>query len=329
QHFRRIARVFPDFDDFLPYRKPPGLIDIQPGYALDDRPGSITDDTYIRADLSSYVIETQPPYTAPDFAQWLLQNADFSNWWSVAVDVLKRIKTSELNAEDAGLSHVQGGGGGWWQPVAVLNAGRPAAAAALTAELCRIWKAPLEQDILSAVVAGQAAVFAEGATIDSIVNAILAYSGPLASRLFERAVTIAQSAQTTDQLYEQLYAHCLVETCTTSIDGDLPPVVTPLPYTDDFYNGILFAEQQPLALAYFVFGQGDPYRTVLTAVKGGRDADSIATNTASWLGAMSGTSIWPQHWLDQVQRVNIERLNLMQLATNLAHRAVQLGNISS
>lgn len=327
QHYRRIAKVYPDFVDFLPYRKPPGLIDIQPGYALDAKPGSVTDDTFIRADLARFLLETFPPYTAPFFAQWLLDNADFSNWWSVVVDVLKRIESGELDPQASGLQHKQGGGGGWWQPVAILHASNPSAAAVVTSELCRIWKAPLEQDILSAVVAGQAAAFAEGATIDSIVNAILAYSGPLASRLFERAVTIAQSAQTTDQLHEQLYAHCLVETCTTSIDGDLPPVVTPLPYTDNFYNGILFAEQQPLALAYFVFGQGDPYRTILTAVKGGRDADSIATNTASWLGAMSGAAVWSDKWLNQVQKANINRVNLHRLAEQLAIRAVEIGSV--
>ena len=327
QHYKRIAKVFPDFADFLPYRKPPGLIDIHPGYALDDTPGSVTDDTFIRADLSRFVLETPPPYTAQGFAQWLLANADFSNWWSVAVDVLTRIEKGELNAEDAGLSHIQGGGGGWWQPIAILYAGDPHTASAVTTDLCRIWKAPLEQDILSAVVAGQAAAFMEGATINSIVNAVLANSGPLATKLFERAVDIAQTARTANQLYENLYAHCLVEECSTEVTGEMPPTLHPLPYAEGFYSGILFAEQQPLALAYFVFGQGDPYRTVLTTVKGGRDADSIATNSASWLGAMSGTSIWPQNWLEQVQHANIKRLDLMQMAKDLANRAIEIGSL--
>ena len=326
QHYRRIAKVFPNFDDFLPYRKPPGLMDVHPGYAMDDAPGSITDDTFIRADLAQFVLETPPPYTAPVFAQWIIDNADFSNWWSVAVDVVKRIEAGELRAETAGLDHVQGGGGGWWQPLAILYAANPESAAKVTSDLCRIWKAPLEQDILSAVVAGQSAAFHEGATIDSIVNTILASCGPLAHNLFERAVNIASEAKTTPDLYENLYTHCLVEECSTAVDGEVPPVVTPLSYADGFYSGILFAEQQPLALAYFVFGEGDPKRTVLTAVKGGRDADSIATNSASWLGAMSGASVWPQRWLTQVQGANLARLDLMQMAMDLAHRAADITN---
>jgi hypothetical protein len=327
QHYRRIAKVYPDFDDFLPYRKPPGLIDIHPGYALDDTPGSVTDDTFIRADLARFVLETPPPYTASVFAQWLLDHADFGNWWSVAVDVLKRVEKGELEATDAGLSHVQGGGGGWWQPIAILYAGDPQAASAVTVDLCRIWKAPLEQDILSSVVAGQAAAFREGATIDTIVDAVLRDSGPLAARLFERAVDIARQAQTPQQLYEGLYDHCLVEQCSTEVDGDMPPTVTPLVYADGFYSGILFAEQQPLALAYLVYGRGDPHRTVLTAVKGGRDADSIATNSAGWLGAMCGASVWPQRWLEQVQRANAARIDLMQMAEDLARRAVENGSL--
>ena len=99
QHYRRIAKVFPDFQDLLPYRKPPGLMDLHPGYALDDAPGSVTDDTFIRADLTRFVLETPPPFAAAAFAPWLLQNADFDNWWSVAVEVLKRIKEVRVRGE--------------------------------------------------------------------------------------------------------------------------------------------------------------------------------------------------------------------------------------
>lgn len=323
QHYKRIAKKYPEFEDFLPYRKPPGLIDINPGYALDDEPGNVTDDTYIRADLARFVVNNDPPYTASRFASWLLRHADFSNWWQVAVKPLRRIERGEITAERAGQDHRQGGGGGWWQPIAILHAGDQRSASAVCASLCRIWKAPLEQDILSSVVAGQAAAYEDGATIDSVVAAVLEDSGPLARKLFERAIEIARGAKNRQQLYEQLYAHCLVQHCTTEIDGPMPPHVVPKDYADGFYSGILFAEQQPFALAYFVYGQGDPKRTVLTAVKGGRDADSIATNSASWLGAMSGESVWPKSWLETVQKENLPRLNLRQMAEDLVVKGLR------
>lgn len=64
-------------------------------------------------------------------------------------------------------------------------------------------------------------------------------------------------------------------------------------------------------------------KTVLTAVKGGRDADSIATNSASWLGAMAGESVWPKKWLQTVQQTNITRVNLEQTAHDLVERALK------
>ena len=76
-----------------------------------------------------------------------------------------------------------------------------------------------------------------------------------------------------------------------------------------------------------MYGQSDPKRTVLTAVKGGRDADSIATNSASWLGAMAGESVWPKSWLETVQQANQARMNLRQTANDLVDQAVRNGTV--
>lgn len=327
QHYKRTEKYYGDFQDFLPYRKPPGLIDLHPGYALHATPGSITDDTFIRLDLVRFYLATEPPYTPRKLADYLLKNADFSNWWGQAVKVLRRIENGEVSAEESGLAHVQGGGGGWWQPVAILHAANPTAASKEAHSLCRIWKAPLEQDILSSVVAGQAEAFKKGSTIDSVVDAVIRDSGPLATRLFERAVDIARKADTPRKLYEALCAKALVKKCSTEIDGPMPKHVKPIDYAEGFYTSISFAEQQPWALAYFVFGQGDPKRTVLTAVKGGRDADSIATNTASWLGAMSGESVWPKRWLNTIQEANLIEVDLRKMLDDLLTVALKSGSV--
>jgi ADP-ribosylglycohydrolase len=328
QHYKRIEKYYGDFKDFLPYRKPPGLIDLHPGYALHATPGSITDDSFIRLDLARFYVNTRPPYTPRKLADYLLENADFSNWWGQAVKVLRRIEEGRVSAEESGLAHIQGGGGGWWQPVAILHAGNPVAASNEAGSLCRIWKAPLERDILSSVVAGQAEAFKRGSTIDSVVEAVIKDSGPLATKLFERAVDIAGKADTPRKLYEELYSRALVKNCSTEIDGPMPEHTEPVDYADGFYTSISFAEQQPWALAYFVFGKGDPERTVLTAVKGGRDADSIATNTASWLGAMSGESVWPKKWRDTIQEVNLIEVDLRKMLDNLLGIALKNGSVN-
>jgi len=318
QHFKRIAKYFPDFQEHLSYNMPPAtFMKLRPGYALDEAPGSVTDDTFIRMDLSRYVLTNDPPYTAASFAPWLIKNADFSNWWGQAVKAVKRVQDGIVTPEEGGLDHKQGGGGAWWQPIAILYAADPEKASAVTADMCRIWKAPLEQDILSSVVAGQAAAFKKGATIDSVVNVVLDDSGPLAKKLFTRAIEIAARAKGRMELYENLYEHCLVKSCTKKVDGPMPTRLAPIDKMEGSYNGILFAEQQPFALAYFVYGQGDPHKTVLTAVKGGRDADSITCNSAAWLGALAGNDVWPKKWVDTVQAANLKRMNLQQTAYDL------------
>jgi hypothetical protein len=172
QHYKRIAKYFPDFQDPVSYDSPGTREKPHPGYALDAAPGNVTDDTYIRMDLARYVVGTEPPYTADKFAPWLIENADFSNWWKAAVKAVNRVDSGEVTAEQGGLKHRMGGGSGWWQPIAILYAADPPAASAVTSDLCRIWKAPLEQDVLSSVVAGQAAAFKKGATVGSVVEAV-------------------------------------------------------------------------------------------------------------------------------------------------------------
>jgi ADP-ribosylglycohydrolase len=323
-HYLRIAKVFPDFQNPLPYDTPGVFIGLGPGRALDAAAGNVTDDTFIRMDLANYLLQTDPPYEAASLSPWLLEHADFSNWWPVALKPLKRIESGEVSPEDAGTDHQQGGGGGWWQPVSMLYAGDPQKASEVTTAMCKIWKAPLEQDILSSVVAGQAAAYKKGATVDSVVQAVLDDSGPLAKKLFTRAAEIAQKAKTTTELYENLYEHCLVKSCTTAVDGPMPEREEPrVEMEEKIYNGIFFAEQQPLALAYFVYGQGDPYKTVLTGVKAGRDTDSNTCNTAAWLGALGGMEVWPEQWVTTVQQANLERMNIEKMGEALIAKGIE------
>jgi ADP-ribosylglycohydrolase len=326
QHYKRIEKYAGNMSGFLKYSRPLGLMDLNPGYALHPEAGSITDDTYIRMDLARYLLGNDPEYTAAGFAQWLLSNADFSNWWDQAVKILREIEKGSFPAEEAGLHHIQGGGGGWWQPVAIICRGDIQKTVQTVDQICRIWKAPLERDILTAVCAGQAEALHADSSIDSIVDTVLKYSGPLATKLFERTIDIARNSATRDELYRNLYANALVDSngVTKEIDGPMPPPVEPEEYNDGFYTSITFTEQQPWALAYFVWGQGDPAHTVITAAMGGRDADSIATNTASWLGAMGGIDVWPEEWVMAVQQSNLVDFDLKQTCEDLINKSREM-----
>ena len=100
--------------------------------------------------------------------------------------------------------------------------------------------------------------------------------------------------------------------------GEVPPRLKPEDDADGFYTSVLFAEQQPFALAYLVYGQGDPAKTVLAAAKGGRDCDSIATNAAGLVGALSGIEAFPSRWINQVVTANLPKIDLQKSAENLA-----------
>jgi ADP-ribosylglycohydrolase len=316
-HAARIKRVYGEITGLLPYAKPPGLIDLQPGYAMHPDPGAITDDTFIRADFTRFFLDTHPPRSAALLASWLLAHADFTKWYPPMVEPLRRIERGEVTADECGLTSPQGGGAGWWTPIGIIHRGHPDSAAAEVRRLCPIWKAPLEQDLLAAAQAGVAEALRAGAAVDSVLEAMFSQCGPLAQALLGRALDIARSARTGDQLAGQLYAHCLVDEAPLAADAPLPPPVTPLPDSDEPYASILFAEQIPFALAAFVFGRGDPSRCLPQAVMLGRDADSIATTVGSWSGALAGETGLPRDWVNAVCHANRRELDLRALAERL------------
>ncbi len=329
QHYLRIRKYAGNFKDLLPFGKPVSLFEPpEDGWAQRRDPGTVTDDTYIRMDLLRFFLHAKPPYTAEKLADYLLEHSDFFGWWDPPLDHLKRIGNGEFPARDAGqFMDIQGGGGGWWQPVAIIHAGNVEKAYEVTTELCSIWKTNLARNILSSVVAGQAAAFKQDATIPSVVDTVLAYSGEKARKLFERAVNIGLDSVSPDELYENLYTYASVANDThtgeyNATEGPVPPAEE-ITCTEDFCSSVAFAEQQPWALAYLVYGDGDPEKTILTAAKGGRDADSIATNTASWLGALYGLSVWPEKWINAVQKANLADFDLLNACKELAAKALK------
>ena len=69
KHFNEIRRFFPDgVQTLLPYSEPYRPFPLHSGYALHEDAGSITDDTYIRRDLSCYFLENPRPWTAQGLA---------------------------------------------------------------------------------------------------------------------------------------------------------------------------------------------------------------------------------------------------------------------
>lgn len=325
-HAARIRRLVGEIHTLLPYRPPYSMSEPHPGYCLRPDAGAVTDDTFIRADFTRFFLATEPPRTPALLADWMLANADFSMWWQPIIEGLRRVERGEVSAEDGGLTFFQGGGVGWWTPIGILHAGDPAGAAEETKRLCRIWKAPLEQELLAATQAGVAEGMRDGASAESMVDTMLRQCGSLARALVERAIAIATAAKGVPELVDGLYSTVLmpelkdrhIKEPPRDSQAPLPPVIAPLPDTDEKYMSSFFAEQVPIAVACFVYGNGDPRVAVPAACMVGRDCDSMATTVGSWTGALVGETGLPAEWVETVCRVNRAEVDLDDLAERLA-----------
>jgi hypothetical protein len=333
-HAARIRRTVGEIEGLLPYRRPHMIIkQLGPGYALHEAPGSVTDDTFIRADFTRFFLETEPPRTPALLADWLLAHANFDWWWQPVVKGLQRVERGEVTAESGGDTFMQGGGIGWWTPVGILHAGDPAGADEVGRRLSRIWKAPLERDFLGAVQAGLAEGLRDGATADSLVEVVLAHCGPLATQLLERAIEIATRAESVPDLVERLYRVVLMPPLARgdgpepprAVDGPLPPVIDPIPDSEEMYITCYFAEQIPLSIAGFVYAGGEPDAIRVTAMLG-RDADSTSTTVGSWVGALHGESGLPRAWMTPVCEANRAEIDIRGLGEALAD-AVAAGQV--
>ncbi len=329
-HAARIKRLCGKVTGFLPYQGPyyRGQVG-RPGGALHADPGSVTDDSFLRAELTRFFLDTPPPRTAGMLADYFIEHANRDYFWYPKLEPLDRIERGEVDPKDAGMDAPQGGGAAWWTPVGILHAGDPEGAAAETKRLCRIWKAPFEQDVLSSTQAALAEGLRMGATVQSMMDAMLRVCGPLAQKLLERGVRIGRQARNLDQLIRNLYDTALMPENTVKkdgfpesaavikeTDGPMPPVHPCVVDTEEKYITNALAEQMPLAAAAFVFAQGSA-DAITTAAMIGRDADSIATTVGSWVGALVGESGLPKQWVDVVCEVNLVEIDIRGLAESL------------
>lgn len=311
-HAKMIKAVHNRVDHFLPYT---GVL--HPGYALVADPGAITDDTFIKDDFASFVLAfpNEADRTKDNLVKFMLVNGDFNTWYWPDVVPLRFIAEGGTYEEAQKIR--MGGGAAWWTSFGLIHAGDPQAAYDETVRLSSVWKEPFEQNLIASVQAGVAASVIPGATVESVVNTVLDFAGPLAKKLLLRARRIAwENDGNLDGMIEQLYEEALVEQCTGEIDGPMPPKAL----ATNPYRGatVMWAEQIPLAFATFIFGKGHFLDTMVAVANTGRDTDSIASTTGSWIGGLVGYSGMPKDWVDTMQRVNINHINLIERATKLA-----------
>jgi ADP-ribosylglycohydrolase len=65
---------------------------------------------------------------------------------------------------------------------------------------------------------------------------------------------------------------------------------------DHFFNGAFVLETTPVVLWCLLELQDDPEEALVTAVMGGRDADTVAAMVGNLLGALHGLDVFPERW---------------------------------
>ncbi len=175
--------------------------------------------------------------------------------------------------------------------------------------------------------AGAAVAVAAGATVDRVIEAMLAVSGGRGKELLTRAVDVARRHRgDLDGFVDEVYERLLIDwepgfMMLRDTEGPLPP---PSHAPDDIElrtTSAVFAEQVPLALAAFVFGEGRFVPSLQAGAALGRDNDSILTSTATWAGGLAGMAGIPRDAIDAVIRVNAREIDFLNTAWRLAEMA--------
>lgn len=68
--------------------------------------------------------------------------------------------------------------------------------------------------------------------------------------------------------------------------------------------GLHVAEAVPSAFGIFAANSGDAMQTIISAVNAGYDTDTVATIAGAMAGALSGSRVFPEHFLPVIDEIN-------------------------
>jgi hypothetical protein len=247
-----------------------------------DETGIYTDDTRYKLMACQAILRKRGPITGADLgAEWLnyrlmAEGAESTNAtlsWPGPERAYARMMAS-LDELRRMAGETRTCWPGWDAPLGLIHAGDPEQAA---------------RDGYPIAVA-VASAFQPGATMDSVIDAVLKHAdclGPYANEFRARLAQLLEiAAHCTDvfALREPFYRRFLVS---------FPP-----------WEAVFPLEMIPCALAMCYIAKGDAEQAIIGATNIGRDSDTIATMAGDVTGALGGIGGLPPTWVEQVLRVN-------------------------
>lgn len=227
-----------------------------------------------------------------------------------------RLRHAHADPREAGVGNVVNCGAAMYMaPVGIVNAGDPEGAYREAIDLAGAHQSSYGREAAGVMAAAVAAALRPRATVDSVVNAVLALA-----RDGTRDAILATT---------QAARHC--SDWQTAIPA-LREAIRPFDSVGDDYRApsmdarkpsrLRAIEEVPVALGMLVATRGSYADTVFGGVNYGRDSDSIASMGGAIAGALGGEKAVPKAWIDRVSSAS--RKDFRALADGLARVALEV-----
>jgi ADP-ribosylglycohydrolase len=265
-----------------------------------------SDDTLLRVLTYRAIIEKGGRIDAWDLAaKWKEQVIPNDDYWVTELFISAQLSMGvspresgfhNINADDAAMAI---------DPIGVVNCCDPRNAAMDARDIAAVSQKGTEVEAAIAVAAAVAEAFQPGATVEDVVEMARRFAGPLVSRKIGRAVEITNTSASSSRIYDRLYDEIAVQDGSDSIVRTWrarDPKISGYA-TEEISLGVSATEFVPVALAFFLASEGDPFETIKRCAGYGRDSDTVAGIGGAVAGAFSGaTAINP----DLIRRVEAD-----------------------
>jgi ADP-ribosylglycohydrolase len=284
-------------------------------------PGSVTDDSTLRHYMCLAIVRKGGRITPDDYARVWLEDLNPDRLFHTERIALEKLRLGMSPWEtgrgqllaDAAIMSIA--------PVGIINAGNPAQAYQDAFNVASIHQDGIERDAAATAAAGYAAAFAPGASVQSVLEAMVERCTQEVKRLVSIAMSLARNADSVDRFVEKFYA--------TMLDRSFP-----LPpgeeWEKDRSPGPTSREVIPAVVGIFYLCEGGADRCIVEGASFGRDADTIATVVGGLAGALRGAGAIREDWIEQCERANAEffaevegdrQANFRRMATRLVEAA--------
>jgi ADP-ribosylglycohydrolase len=272
-------------------------------YARSSKPGTYTDDTYLRHFITDAIIARKGRITPEDLAEVWMEKMDTRYFWVSITNSWNRLALTATPAWEVGAGNVPDNSSAMCiGPIGVINAGDPAQAAQDAYAIASLSHDGYARDAACVIASATAEAMRLDATVEGVVRASVEHmpnrdTSPVYGAVLQ-AIEWADEAADTEELTAIFYERGLV-----SFARRHP---RPRMEAERLSWSVDPLESIPVVLAMFHKTRGDYEHSVVASANFGRDCDTIACMTGYIAGAYNGVDAIPKTWIDTVREAQPE-----------------------